>query len=247
MLSNRIKRKIVNLIKKRFNLTEKSNLQGDLIRRKKIQNHCNIDKILDVGANSGQYALQQLNNMGFKGSIISFEPMQKPFQDLLKFSEQYNSWKVENIGLGLKNKTSVINIAQNSYSSSLLKMLPSHLNNAPESIYVDEETITLNTLTTVFKAHCSLDDNIFLKIDTQGYEYNILESGRDILNNIKMIQIEMSLIPLYEGEKTYDEMIKYLKDLNFQLWSVEPGFYSYETGELLQIDGIFVNTRHIAI
>lgn len=243
MILYRIKRKIINNLKKQFHLVEKSSISVDAYRRKKIQLYCGINKILDVGANSGQYALEQINILNYKGSIISFEPMKEPFQRLLERSNKFPSWDVKNIGLGLVKESRHINVAQNSYSSSLLEMLPSHLNNAPQSKYIYQEQIKLDTLSNVYYSHCNESDSVFLKIDTQGYEHQVLKGGIEILSNIKMIQLEMSLIPLYDGERTFKDMINYLSDKHFKLVSIEPGFYSKKTGQLLQMDGIFINTK----
>ncbi|WP_438968733.1 FkbM family methyltransferase [Nonlabens sp.] len=241
----RIKRKILKVLTQQFNLAETPKLSNDLSRRKKILNHCKINKILDIGANSGQYAVEQLNKLNYKGDIVSFEPMKEPYDQILVKSELLPNWKVVNIGIGLKKEKAFINVAKNSFSSSLLEMLPSHSKNAPQSIYINKEEITIDTLSNVCNEYCSVEDNIYLKVDTQGYEYNILESGRDYLKNIKVIQIEMSIIPLYLGEKTFEDMLSYLKSLNFKLVSIEPGFYSDKTGQLLQVDGIFINEKLI--
>ena len=243
MILYRIKRKIINILKKQFHLIEKSSISNDAYRRKKLQLYCGINKILDIGANSGQYALEQINTLNYKGSIISFEPMKEPFQQLLEKSNKFISWDVVNIGLGLIKESKSINVAQNSYSSSLLEMLPSHLKNAPQSKYIDQEEIRLDTLSNVYHSHCNESDSVFLKIDTQGYEYQVLKGGLEILSKIKMIQLEMSLIPLYDGEKTFEDMMDYLSDKHFKLVSIEPGFYSEKTGQLLQMDGIFINTK----
>ena len=69
---NTITRLIRRLINK-FNLDITKYPSTDLRRRNKLLNHFKIDLILDVGANSGQYAQESFNNK-FKGKIISFEP-----------------------------------------------------------------------------------------------------------------------------------------------------------------------------
>ena len=247
MILYKIKRKVIHLLKKKFNLVEKSAISIDSERRKKLQLYCEINKIIDVGANSGQYALEQFKTLNYKGTIVSFEPMKSPFQTLLKKSNTYNNWIAINAGLGVIKESKIINVAKNSFSSSLLEMLPSHLDNAPQSVYVDKEEIQIDTLSNIYKTHCSENDHVFLKIDTQGYEYNVLEGGLDVIDKVKMIQIEMSLIPLYDGEKTFDDMMNYLTQKHFKLVSIEPGFYSETTGQLLQMDGIFVNTKLVKL
>ncbi|HSU27024.1 MAG TPA: hypothetical protein VLJ68_01505, partial [Chitinophagaceae bacterium] len=57
-----------------------------------------------------------------------------------------------------------------------------------------------------------------------------------------IIQLEMSIVPLYENEMLYVDMIDHLARKGFQLYSLENGFSNPETGKLLQVDGVFVNT-----
>jgi hypothetical protein len=78
-----------------------------------------------------------------------------------------------------------------------------------------------------------------LKIDTQGYEMEVLKGAEEILHMVKVLQIKMSLVPLYENSITYLSIIDYLKKLDFQLFALENGFTNQTTGQLLQTDGIF--------
>ena len=79
-----------------------------------------------------------------------------------------------------------------------------------------------------------------LKIDTQGYERNVIEGALASLSRIMIIQLEMSIVPLYENEILFIETIKYLEKIGYQLFSVKNGFTNQYTGQLLQVDGIFV-------
>ena len=83
-----------------------------------------------------------------------------------------------------------------------------------------------------------------MKIDTQGFEKNVLEGSINSLKYINGIQIELSLKPLYKGSLLYLDMIKYMKRYNFELVSLENGFSDHKTGELLQVDGIFFKKEY---
>lgn len=78
-----------------------------------------------------------------------------------------------------------------------------------------------------------------MKIDTQGFEKDVLAGGTQSLLQIDAIQIEMSLVPLYDGQALFDELYEYLFDRDYRMVSIEPGFEDSESGQLLQIDGIF--------
>lgn len=217
---------------------------SDLSRRLKIINSYNINLLLDVGANAGQYAHQMRSN-GFDKKIISFEPLKSVFKDLELNSSKDPHWQVENYAIGNEDVTSYINVAGNTYSSSLLNMLPSHLESAPDSGFVAKEEIEVKKLDSIFHKFSSPESRVMLKIDTQGYEKKVLEGAIDSLNNIYILQLEMSIIPLYQDEMIFTEMISYLDSLNFQLFSLENGFTDLRSGRLLQVDGVFVNRKYL--
>lgn len=213
--------------------------EKDLVRRIKIVENYQIDTIFDIGANIGQYSIN-MRHLGFKGKIISFEPMKKAFEVLRKKSLKDENWLVNNYALGNIDGKSVINVAANSYSSSILNMLPKHLNSAAESKYIYQEPIDINRLDTIFNLFCNGKSNVMLKIDTQGFEKYVLEGATESLKYIQIIQLEMSIIPLYENEMLYIEMINNLNGKGYQLFSLENGFSDPTTGQLLQVDGLFV-------
>jgi hypothetical protein len=119
-------------------------------------------------------------------------------------------------------------------------MLPTHLKSEPESIYIAQEEIEIKKIDSIFNSFCNKEDRVMIKIDTQGYEKNVIDGATESLNNIKIIQLEMSILPLYENEILFIEMINYLDKKGFQLFSLENGFSDLTTGQLLQVDGIFV-------
>tara|TARA_Y100001970_G_C14190589_1_gene835118 strand:- start:1097 stop:1813 length:717 start_codon:yes stop_codon:yes gene_type:complete len=210
----------------------------DVKRRLKLINYYKINKILDIGASVGLYGLE-MRSLNFKGKILSFEPLRNSFKTLKKNSQKDKNWEIYNYALGNENKETHINIAGNSDSSSILEMTPKHIEGEPSSKYTGKERIKLFTLDSIFKNIYEKNDNIYMKIDTQGFEKNVLKGSKNSLEFIKGIQIEMSLKPLYKGSLLYLDMIKYLQKYNFELVSLENGFSNHKTGELLQVDGIF--------
>jgi FkbM family methyltransferase len=228
----------INRPLKKLGIQLKRYPDNDLKRRIKLINQNKINKIFDIGANTGIYA-RSLRSAGYKGKIVSFEPLSKAFKILKKKSQRDAGWQAINIALGSRDEERLINIAGNSESSSLLDMLPEHVRSAPKSSYIGQEKITVSKLDTILKDYCHQGDCILLKIDTQGFEREVLAGAIQSLPRITGIQIEMSLIMLYEGEMLYLEMISFLKEKGFNLFSLENGFSNPATGQLLQIDGLF--------
>lgn len=197
-----------------------------------------INVVLDVGANSGQYA-HQLRRDGYDGRIVSFEPLSSAYKVLEGASKNDSRWDVRNCALGDKIEELEINIAGNSWSSSLLGMLPSHSQEAPESVYVDKEVVKVEVLDELFTEYTSPDENVFLKIDTQGYTKQVLDGANESIGKIKGVMLEMSLIPLYENEPLIADAIKMMYEKGFALVFIEPEFIKKDTGQQLQVNGFF--------
>ncbi|MFY7670608.1 FkbM family methyltransferase [Tenacibaculum sp. MEBiC06402] len=210
----------------------------DLRRRLKLFNHFGITKILDVGANAGQYA-QENFKLGFKGHIISFEPLKNVYQELEKKVIKSRNWNSFNYALGDENKEIEINVSENTFSSSILEILPSHVESAPNSKFIKKEDIIVKKLDDIYEDLVEEKEVVLLKIDVQGFEKQVLEGAIESLKKIKGIQVEMSVEELYQGEMIFSEMISYLNEKGFSLHSLENGFYNENTGKLLQVDGIF--------
>lgn len=210
----------------------------ELDRRIKLLKNFNIDVIIDVGANIGQYG-SELRNIGYKGRIISFEPTSEAFEKLQKTASKDNLWEVHHISLGERDGESTINISKNSVSSSILNDLPQLTDSAPEATFIKKETIKIKKLDSIFDNLNIKGKNIYLKIDTQGYEKMVLDGAVESLKNVLGIQIEMALIPSYEGCLTFEEMSDKLKNLGFKLTTIESGHYNKKTGELIEVDGVF--------
>ncbi|MFT7592000.1 MAG: FkbM family methyltransferase [bacterium] len=216
----------------------------DHSRRMKLMTGYRIDHVLDVGANKGQYS-RQLREIGYKGRIDSFEPLKQAFKELSKNVSSDASWKAHNYGLGNSDETLLINVSGNSESCSFMNMFPKHLEAAPESEFIEKQKVVVKKLDSIIGELCSENDVILLKLDVQGYEMEVFKGALKSLNAISMIQIELSLQPMYENETPYLEMIEYLNNLGFTLVSLEPGFSNPKTGELHQFDGFFVRSKKI--
>lgn len=232
---------IINLIKKIINPFKIDIIKypnSDLRRRKKLFKQFRINKILDVGANTGQYA-KLIRKLGFDGEIISFEPLTKAYNQLVLNAIKDKKWKTYNLALGNKEEELELNISRNVYSSSILEITAKHINSAPESDYIDKERVKVKKLDILYDKLVAEGDIVFLKIDVQGFEKNVLEGAIKILPKLKGIQLEMSIIELYKGEMLFSEMVNFLEKQGFKLYSLENGFYNNNTGQLLQVDGIF--------
>lgn len=198
-----------------------------------------IDTVLDVGANDGGYG-QGLQDAGFKGDILSFEPQDHAHARLVQRAARHARWAVApRMALGAASGTVQINIAGNSASSSILPMLARHEQSAPQSRYVGKQTVPLCRLDEVQHPAIAKAQAIHLKIDTQGYEMPVLQGATALLPRVRGLQLEMSLVPLYGGQVLFKELFDWVTGQGFNLQGVIPGFGDQATGRMLQMDGIF--------
>lgn len=216
----------------------KHKLNRPLHRRKKLLAHFGITKVLDVGANIGQYA-QELRKINFAGDIVSFEPISSVYETLKKNRKSDQKFTAKNFALGDKNETKTINISKNLASSSFFNRAKHLEENAKQTEYVSEEKVEIKSLDSIFETICNANDVIFLKLDTQGYEKNILSGAKESLKKIKGVQIELALKPSYNGAPEYKEIIQILEEAGFTLFSLEEGFEDEKTGQLLEVDAVF--------
>jgi FkbM family methyltransferase len=213
-------------------------------RYSKIIDVYNINIVLDIGANVGQFGLELLQD-NFNGKIISFEPTIDAHFKLEKISRKYSNWTVhERVAIGERDGTVKINVAGNSAeSSSVLDMGSAHKESAPYSQYVSKEDVKLITLDSVFSDYVTANDEVLVKIDVQGYEERVLIGAIDSIKKVRAVKLECSLVSLYEGDKTYEFYFDWLKKLGFVLFDLEAGYAHPITGRLLQFDAVFVREK----
>jgi FkbM family methyltransferase len=201
-----------------------------------------IDLVLDVGANRGQFATE-LRQRGYAGKIVSFEPLSQAYGELVKSSRKDAMWEVyQRCAVGDHDGETEINIAGNSESSSILPMLESHRSAAPESVYQGKEIVLIKTLDAIAGQYLQGARAPFLKIDTQGFEWHVLDGALNTLPKIKGVLVELSLVPLYEGQHLWRDVMSRLEAAGFTLWGFQPVFSDPASGRTLQVDGIFYRT-----
>lgn len=210
-------------------------------QRAQLMRHAGINLVFDVGANVGQFG-HELRLYGYQGDILSFEPQSGACRKLRQAAAADPRWQVFNFAFGEQPGTTTINLSQNCHSSSLLPMLEAHLDSAPESAYIGQEDIEVRTLDAFWQEHRAAhqDRTILLKIDVQGFEKFVLAGATTFLPYVSLVQLEMSLVGLYNDEMLYQDMMAYLQSLGFgKLLTLIPGHSHPKTGRLLQVDGVF--------
>jgi FkbM family methyltransferase len=200
-----------------------------------------IDVVLDVGANRGQYGAM-LRRFGYRGRIVSFEPLHEPLRTLRRRAAADPLWKVFPYALGDSNRTVTINVAGNGCaSSSVLPMLSRHTEACPESRYVDVQETEQLRLDTVWPRVAGPGERVFLKLDVQGYEGAVLEGAANRVRQCTGLQMEVSCVPLYQGGLLLEDALGIAqRRYGMTLAALVPGFSDSRTGQMLQCDVVFL-------
>lgn len=200
-----------------------------------------VEDVLDIGANIGQFG-SALRASSYRQRILSCEPLSDAYAHLARRIAGDPGWTARNTAVGAEPGELELNIAGNSFSSSLLPMTRTHADAAPGSDFVGSETVAVTTVAKLV-AELGIDPSrALLKIDTQGYESAVLDGAGPLVGAFAAVSLELSLTPLYEGQQLFDDLLDRLRSAGYDLFGLDAGFADPRTGQMLQCDGLFVRS-----
>ena len=201
--------------------------------------------VLDVGANIGQYGLQ-LRSLGFRGAIHSFEPFPPSFEVLRRQaarSRPPSAWRAHHFGLGEREGQADMHVSRESVFNSLRDSLPQSAGLHAGIVASSVVPVPIRTLDSVWDELQLSREQVFLKLDTQGYELPILQGGPRALQSIRAIQLEVSLSPLYKDQPCIEEIVPFLRQRGFLMYGLWPtGFRVRNENRLLEADLLCVKS-----
>jgi FkbM family methyltransferase len=198
----------------------------------------NIDLVVDIGANVGQYG-DSLRKEGYAGWIMSFEPIGAAYEALAARASRDGRWKALNMALGEHEGTAEINVSESSVFSSILPQLPAAATFASRAAVIRAESVRVARLDDIF-AELPQSKAAFLKIDTQGYEQQVLVGASERLSHFAGVQMELPIIHLYEGTWRFHEAVAYMSERGFEISNITPVNYDQtDTVSLVEVDCVF--------
>jgi len=207
-------------------------------RRVQLIRHHRVDLVLDVGGSDGRYGAE-LRRFGYEGRIVSFEPLPAALDVLRARAAADGRWQALPYALGRDSRKVTLHVAANQgASSSILPMLDRHLAGAPDAAYVATQVVQQRALDELWPELPDAD-RPFLKVDVQGYEREVLAGATSALSRCVGLELELSLVPLYEDAMLYREALDLAEEVGFALMRLEPGFTDPATGQMLQAEGVF--------
>jgi len=216
---------------------------------RKMLRFFDVDCVFDVGANAGQYATMLRQQAGFKGRIISFEPTPTLVEALRKKSAKDPLWHIEACGLGDATETRAFNIIRDSQFNSF--STPRHdetdrFNDVNQVV----DTINVN-IETLGHAHARLHakygfERPYLKLDTQGYDVQVVRDQAETLQHFVGLQSELSMKRIYASSVDFRDAIALYQSLGYELSAIVPNNAGHFP-LLIERDGIFVRRDLAAV
>lgn len=208
----------------------------------RMLDHLGVEAVIDGGANVGQYATS-LRAAGYTGRIVSVEPLSSAHAQLAARSARDSQWSVERGALSDETGSVTMNVSGNSVSSSVLPMLDAHSDVAPASAYVSTEESPATTIDDLVRRHGLDPARTMLKLDVQGFERTALAGATETVGRFAAAQMELSYVPLYDGQWLAADVESFLSEHGYELWMLDPASMNDPvTGRTLQCDGVFVRS-----
>ncbi len=172
------------------------------------------ETFVDIGANIGQHSMYAASIVGASGSVYSYEPIPRIYTQLVK-SSHLNHFEAiihpSNIALGAVESIETLTISQENIGGSSLVLEE----NGAEKIEVqikkgDDELLALSSIQ-------------MIKIDVEGYEYEVLEGSRaSLLKHAPILLLEFSGEIYQKQRKGHGAMIlTLLTELGYTLYDIE--------------------------
>ena len=181
-----------------------------------------IEVVFDVGANDGHFGLW-LRERGYRGRIVSFEPIRAVFDILKARADEDGDWEVHPVALGEQPGKAVINVAKLSVFSSLLPQRDAATAFDPGATHARTEEVAVATLDQFAPDYASRA--CFLKSDTQGFERQVLLGAKATLPILQGVQLELPIIQFYSGVWGISEAINFMSTEGFVVAQIHPVNY----------------------
>ncbi len=201
-----------------------------------------VDCVFDVGANRGQYASMLRSASGFKGTIISFEPIPEFAAEIRRRSARDGAWAVEEIALAGETGEREFHVMRDSEYSSLGRPLHAEVNlfrqsNCPART-ISVRTETLSAAYQRLRAQFQFR-RPFLKMDTQGFDVDVVAGGKDVIRQFVGLQSELAIKRIYDTSVDFRDALTLYESLGFELSSFIPNNAGHFP-TLIEIDCVMV-------
>ncbi|OEU86572.1 FkbM family methyltransferase [Streptomyces abyssalis] len=196
-----------------------------------------VNCVFDVGANKGQYG-KQLRESGYRGRIVSFEPVPDALAKLRKAAERDRDWLVYPCALGRGESVETMHLGWKTMNSLLE---PSAYGQQRYKRFADTSTTTqvqVRRLDEVMDEALEgiADPRPYLKMDTQGFDMEVFAGAGKRIDEYVGMQSEVAALRLYEGSPHMTEAITAYQDAGFEITGMYPVTREAATGRVVEFD-----------
>jgi FkbM family methyltransferase len=204
-----------------------------------------IQCVIDVGANRGGFRHFLRYQVGYSGLILSFEPVRANVEVLQGLARKDQHWRIFDYALGNIDGSLPMNVMRQHEFSSFLK---------PDDSAVKEFRSRNQIQNTESVRICKLDSvlpeirrqfdcgRVYLKLDTQGFDLEVLRGAVETLPSLPVVQTELSFQSIYERMPSFREVLDFLLAHGFQVSALSPVTHD-SLLRVVESDCVLVNPR----
>lgn len=207
-----------------------------------LMNHHGIHTVFDVGANEGQYGAE-LREHSFAGDIVSFEPIASVYQRLQSRAKGDARWTTIHTGVGDRDERRSINVSDATVFSSFLGLSDYSAEKFEIARTTRTEEVDVVRLDTYLERNPLPPGPAYLKIDTQGFEKEVLVGAGDSLGRFKLVQAELAVRQLYEMQDDWLFLVHWMAERGFRVVAAKENGFDHDRVELLELDIVFLSDR----
>ena len=191
---------------------------------KRLLKRLDVDCVLDVGANLGQYA-SELRSIGFKGLVISFEPTPSLHSQLARWAKSHRSWVTLELALGKETGVLPLNVMAVSTLNSFHQPSSDETDSfAPINRVISTIDVKVETLDNILP---DLQEQYgftrpFLKMDTQGHDIDVFDGGSKVHHQLVALQSEIAVKRIYKSTSRWTQAISHYEHHGFELAGLFP-------------------------
>jgi FkbM family methyltransferase len=193
--------------------------------------------VIDVGGNLGQFTIAS-NKLFNEPVIYTFEPIPQCAKKIQCYADNLKNITVFPLAIGQEIGKATLKVNSHIQASSILPLAPTHQKSFPNAKELQEIEVDVKTLDDVL-SEVDLKSPVLLKIDTQGYEANVIRGALETLKRVDYVLLEVSFKEMFKGELLFPDLLKLMESHEFKFlrpvgWLTDP-----VSKEVLQMDALF--------
>jgi FkbM family methyltransferase len=195
-----------------------------------------VDHVIDVGANRGQFSLLA-RHLYPDATIIAFEPLADAGARWRSVFANDGNARLVPVALGADSRAATMFVTADGDSSSLLRPKENQTFHYPSTTAVGSEVVRVERLDEAGAMPAA--GTVLLKLDVQGHELEVLRGAGEILTRIAYVYSEVSFVELYADQPLASDVNSFLVAAGFSLLGIGNVGASDADGSIIQADLLY--------